>query len=149
MTRRTLLLDASALLAVLFGEPGSDVVERIIDDCTIHAVSPAETLRKMLKTGVPPRKAESILDSLDLEVNTILTQAEALAAGQLAFEARGSGLSIGGCVCLSVSAQTGRRSSRRTGDGQLSQRRHSGSANQKFSRYVRNHQSALPPALPD
>ena len=32
MTRRMHLLDASALLAVLFAEPGSDVVERSIDD---------------------------------------------------------------------------------------------------------------------
>lgn len=105
--RRTHLLDASALLAVLFGEPGSSVVERIIDDCTVHAVNLAETLRKLLQTGVPLQRAEKILDSLDLDINTILTEAEALAAGQLAFHARDSGLSIGDCVCLSVSARTG------------------------------------------
>ncbi len=105
--RRTHLLDASALLAVLFGEPGSGAVERIIDDCTIHAVNLAETMRKLLQTGVPLRRAEEILDSLDLDVNTILTATEALAAGRLAFHARISGLSIGDCVCLSVSAQTG------------------------------------------
>lgn len=107
MTRRAYLLDASALLAVLFAEPGGDAVERIIDDCTIHAVNLAETMRKLLQTGVTPRKAENVLDSLDLEVNTILTPAEARAAGQLAFHARDSGLSIGDCVCLSVSAQMG------------------------------------------
>jgi PIN domain nuclease of toxin-antitoxin system len=105
--RRTHLLDASALLAALFGEPGSDLVNGILDDCTIHAVNLAETMRKLLHTGVPLRKAENVISSLDLDVNTTLTTPEALAAGQLAFQARDIGLSIGDCVCLSVATQTG------------------------------------------
>lgn len=44
--RRGHLLDASALLAVLFKEPGAENVLRIIDDSEIHAVNLAETIRK-------------------------------------------------------------------------------------------------------
>jgi len=101
------LLDASALLAVLFEEPGSEVVARIIDDCAIHAVNLAETVRKMLQTGIPAAQTQGILDGLDLDVNSALTAPEAFAAGRLAFEARDRGLSLGDCVCLSVAAQTG------------------------------------------
>ena len=101
------LLDASALLAVLFREPGAGMVTRIIDDCAIHSVNLAETVRKMLKTGVPVAEAEAILDDLDLEVNSSLARNEALAVGRLLFEARDHGLSLGDCVCLSVAAQTG------------------------------------------
>jgi PIN domain nuclease of toxin-antitoxin system len=105
--RRAYLLDASALLAALFGEPGSDVVNEIIDDCSIHAVNLAETLRKMLQTGVPGAEAEALLASLDLDVNSTFTAKEAMGAGRLAFEARKSGLSIGDCICLTVAAQAG------------------------------------------
>ena len=99
------LLDASALLAVLFEEPGSEVAS-IIDDCAIHAVNLAETVRKMLQTGVPAAQTQGILDGLDLDVNPALTAPQAFAAGRLAFEARDQGLSLGDCVCLSA-AQTG------------------------------------------
>jgi ribonuclease VapC len=101
------LLDASALLAVLFKEPGSEVVARIIDDCAIHSVNLSETVRKMLQTGVPAGQTQEILDGLDLDVNPALTAPQAFAAGRLAFEARDRGLSPGDCVCLSVAAQTG------------------------------------------
>ena len=101
------LLDASALLAVLFQEPGSEVVARIIDDCAIHAVNLAETVRKMLQTGVPAAETQGILDELDLEVNPALTVPDAFAAGCLAFQTRDRGLSLGDYVCLSVAAQTG------------------------------------------
>jgi ribonuclease VapC len=101
------LLDASALLAVLFEEPGGEVVARIIDDCAIHAVNLAETVRKILQTGVPAAQTQRILDELDLDVNPALTASEAFAAGRLAFETRDRGLSLGDCVCLSVAAHTG------------------------------------------
>jgi hypothetical protein len=49
--QRGQFLDASALLPALYGERGSEGVARIIDDCAIHAVNLAETVRKMLQTG--------------------------------------------------------------------------------------------------
>jgi len=107
--KRAYLLDASALLAALFGEPGGEVVTGIIDGCAIHAVNLAETVRKMLQTGVPVEETEAILGSLDLDVNSILSPKEAWAAGRLAFSARDFGLSLGDCVCLSVAAHAGQK----------------------------------------
>jgi PIN domain nuclease of toxin-antitoxin system len=107
--KRAYLLDASALLAVLFGEPGGEVVIGIIDACAIHAVNLAEAVRKMLHTGVPVEETEAILGSLDLDVSPILSANEALAAGRLAFSVRDFGLSLGDCVCLSVAAQAGQK----------------------------------------
>ncbi len=107
MTHRQYLLDASALLAVLFNEPGAEVVSGLIDDCSIHSVNLAETVRKVLQTGLPEDEAAAILDELNLEVHSVLTVGEAFAAGRLASRSRSLGLSLGDCVCLAVAAQTG------------------------------------------
>lgn len=100
--------DASALLVVLFDEPGSEGVAKIIDDCAIHAVNLAETMRELLQIGVRAQEAVRIFDSLELEIITTLSAEEALAAGTLAFQVREIGLSTGDCVWLSVAALGGR-----------------------------------------
>ena len=58
MTHRY-LLDASALLAVIFQEPGADRVLEVIDDSEIHAVNLAEVMRKMVAVGMPPGEVVS------------------------------------------------------------------------------------------
>src|SRR5882724_9642777 len=97
--RRGHLLDASALLAVLFREPGSDHVLQLIDDCEIHAVNLAETLRKLMHAGVPEIDIERTLRELDLQVQEQFTARQALAVALLGYNARTFGLSLGDCVC--------------------------------------------------
>ena len=101
MTRHH-LLDASALLALIFDEPGSDRVQELLDDCEIHAVNLAEAARKLVSLGIPPKEVRTMLDQLDLHVISDLSNDEVFAVGALGAEAKRLGLSLGDCICLAV-----------------------------------------------
>jgi ribonuclease VapC len=58
------VLDASALLALVFGEPGADVVLAAGADLCCSAVNLSETLAKLSDRGIDPKVAESQLDRL-------------------------------------------------------------------------------------
>jgi PIN domain nuclease of toxin-antitoxin system len=94
------LLDASALLAVMFGEPGADKVRELLDDSRIHAVNLAETVRKLVDYRAPAEEAVSRIATLNLEVVEEFTAEQAYEIGRLAPEAKRLGLSLGDCVCL-------------------------------------------------
>ena len=52
MSRAGHILDASALLCLLFGEPGADRVERALPDAFISAANLAEVLSKLVDRGL-------------------------------------------------------------------------------------------------
>ena len=106
--RRGHLLDASALLALLFREPGAEEVVKLIDDCEVHAVNLAEVVRRLMKAGAAAEEVERVPGELGLEVLETVSAADAFAAGKLGFEARAQGLSTGDCVCLAVAERTER-----------------------------------------
>jgi ribonuclease VapC len=60
----SVVLDASALLALLNGEPGADVVEGAMasDGAVISVVNWAEVLSKSVENGVPP---EAVREGLE------------------------------------------------------------------------------------
>ena len=101
MTRRH-LLDASALLAVIFNEPGGARVRELIDDSEIHTVNLAEVMRKMIAVGMPADEVIARIEELDLEVVEELGVKQIHEIARLAPEARRLGLSIGDCVCLTT-----------------------------------------------
>ena len=105
--RRGYLLDASALLAVLFKDPGAERVLRLIDNSEIHAINLAEVVRKMMKVGVPETDIRTLLEELDLPVNDKFNADHAFAVAQLAHNNRAYGLSLGDCVCLSIARWMG------------------------------------------
>jgi PIN domain nuclease of toxin-antitoxin system len=96
------LLDASALLAVMFDEPGAVVVRDILDDSEIHTVNLGEAVRKLVDYGAPAEDAVSRIATLNLEVIEEFSAEQAYETGRLAPEARRLGLSLGDCVCLVV-----------------------------------------------
>jgi ribonuclease VapC len=95
------LLDASALLAVLRGEPGADVVTDLLPECAINAVNLAEVLTKAIKKGVSPDDAREYVIGLDIPVLPV-TQAEADASADLAPLAWQKGISLGDRLCLAT-----------------------------------------------
>jgi ribonuclease VapC len=101
------LLDASALLAVLFNEPGAQEVWEILEEARIHSVNLAEVARKMVSSGMPAAEVESRLDGLCLNVVEELPTSHALAVGRLGPEAKRLGLSLGDCICLTVAEAIG------------------------------------------
>jgi ribonuclease VapC len=96
------LLDASALLAVVFDEPGAEAVRDILDDCEIHALNLAEAVRKLVDYGASPEEAQANIEALDLVVIEGFGAEQAYRIAHLAPEAKRLGLSLGDCVCLTL-----------------------------------------------
>jgi ribonuclease VapC len=51
------VLDASALLALIFGEPGADKVADRIASCVLSTVNLSEVAAKMAERGTPPARS--------------------------------------------------------------------------------------------
>ncbi|MPZ15709.1 MAG: PIN domain-containing protein [Chloroflexi bacterium] len=97
------VLDASALLSLVYEEPGSNaVVEIILDgDALVSAVNLTEVVGKLRDGGWTEDEVDSVLYPLDL---TIVPFDSALAylAGHLRLTTRELGLSLGDRACLAT-----------------------------------------------
>ena len=106
MSKGADVLDASALLCLLFDEPGADRVERALPDAVISAANLAEVTAKLVDRGLDGNEALADLRELDLEV-VALDRAQAEAAGLLRSAARNVRLSLGDWACLALAQQRG------------------------------------------
>jgi len=96
-----IVLDASALLALINTEPGWDVVAREAgsNDTTISSVNYAEVLQKAARLGVPAEDVDGELDALGITVSHFGRLDARLAAS---FYRHRSGLSLADRVCLAL-----------------------------------------------
>jgi ribonuclease VapC len=96
------VLDASAILAVLFQERGAEkLTDEIMDWAVASAVNLAEVQSKLVKMGHPPEEAWA--DALLLETAPEpFTAEQAKIAGSLIRETERYGLSLGDRSCLSL-----------------------------------------------
>ena len=102
--RPNCVLDASALLALLFEERGHEQVAPLLDGAAISAVNYLETITKQMQQGADEETAVSVVSSLDLMVIPFdVTLAEA--AATLSPLARSHGLSLGDRACLTLARQ--------------------------------------------
>jgi ribonuclease VapC len=98
------VLDASAVLALLFREPGHDQVAELLDQAAISTVNWAEVVRKLNQRGHPaPITATEGLRSLGVAVLPF-TVDDANRAALLWHATRQAGLSLGDRSCLAVTA---------------------------------------------
>ena len=97
----TIVLDASALLAFLQNEPGSDQVEAALPEAVISSVNWAEVVQKSIAAGVNVDGLREDLEALGLRILPF-TAEEAEIAAQLWQQTRQVGLSLGDRACLSV-----------------------------------------------
>ena len=97
MTKTPYVLDASALLAALFDEPGADRVEEVLPGARMSTVNFSEVVAKLSERG---RAGDDIV-VCDLDRN----QAEA--AGRLRQVTKSAGLSLGDRACLALAAALG------------------------------------------
>lgn len=95
------VLDASALLATLFEEPGASEIEARIDEACISAVNLSEVAAKLADRGTPAELITEILSELDLDVRPF-DRAQAERAGIFRISTRGQGLSLGDRACLAL-----------------------------------------------
>jgi ribonuclease VapC len=103
----TVILDASALLAYLQGEPGSDLVATALTQGTaLSAVNWAEVLSKLLERGQQPQTVTARLRDLGLLGQAIqiysVDEELALTIAELLPGTRSMGLSLGDRACLAL-----------------------------------------------
>jgi ribonuclease VapC len=100
------VLDASALLALLLGEPGADRVKAIFDGAVICAVNVSEIVGHFAKMGADQAAIETMLSGLPVEIIPADT-ALSYAAGMLRPRTAHLGLSMGDRYCLALAKSLG------------------------------------------
>jgi PIN domain nuclease of toxin-antitoxin system len=106
MSERAYVLDASALLAIMLGEPGAEAVHAVLDRASIGAVNLSEVVAKLQERGVPDDVIDQSLADLDLPLLPF-DQDQAMRAGKLRLATRGAGLSLGDRACLAAAQAFG------------------------------------------
>ncbi|HEX6000817.1 MAG TPA: type II toxin-antitoxin system VapC family toxin [Hyphomicrobiaceae bacterium] len=95
------ILDASALLAHIGGEPGADGLDALAGEALISAVNLAEVLAKLSERGLSQRDADGIVYRYRLEVIPF-DEELARQTGALRPATRSLGLSLGDRACLAL-----------------------------------------------
>lgn len=95
------VLDASAILALIFEEPGAGVVETKLPGAAVSSVNIAEVATKLLDYGMPTSMAKIVIDGLHLDVYP-MDEDQAFAIAGLRPLTRHAGLSLGDRACLSL-----------------------------------------------
>ncbi|MFT3670830.1 type II toxin-antitoxin system VapC family toxin [Aestuariivirga sp.] len=99
----TYVLDASAILCLLFKEPGADAVESLLSDAVVSTVNYAEAVSKLYERGIGTDDVAAILaefrpDTVDFDLE------QAISAAALRPLTKARGLSLGDRACLALAA---------------------------------------------
>jgi PIN domain nuclease of toxin-antitoxin system len=96
----SVVLDASAILAFIQGEPGADVVEARLDDrARCGAANWSEVAQKVRAAGRDWDQVRALLISYDLRVEAVVVDDAEWAARRWR---RGEGLSLADRLCLAL-----------------------------------------------
>lgn len=99
----TRVFDASAVLAAIFQEPGSEQVAQLWQDGDnlISAVSYSEVVAKLSERGLSDAEVMMVMEGVPLTVVSV-GQDTAHAAGLMRQSTRALGLSLGDRACLAL-----------------------------------------------
>ncbi len=100
------VLDASALLALLNREPGAELVAAALPSAAVSTLNLSEEVAKLAEAGVPEEAIRVALQGLPLEV-VPFDQEQAYGAGLLRPYTKDLGLSLGDRGCLSLALRLG------------------------------------------
>lgn len=98
-----IVLDASALLAYLFGEPGHERVEPQLTKSCISTVNLSEVIGRIVRDGHDATEVLHRIEESPVEAVPFLAEDAALAAAFIP-ATRPLGLSLGDRACLSLAA---------------------------------------------
>lgn len=100
------VLDASAILALLKGEHGASKVVAVIADASVCAINQAEVVSHFVHLGAPLEEVRAMLGALPY---TVIPADDALAweAGSLRAATASAGLSLGDRFCLALAKRLG------------------------------------------
>ena len=93
-----LLLDASALIAALYDEPGADTVAEHLDEAALLAVNLEEVAGKLLRDGMDVATAHRVVDRLGLETIAFTAEMAWRAASLRAVLPPGLGIADRACL---------------------------------------------------
>lgn len=99
--RTSWVLDASAVLAVLQGEPGAERVLGVLPRAVISTVNLSEVVGKLLDVGMPDVEIPQVVGALGLETVPFGDETAWRAAG-LKRKTQPLGLSLGDRACLAT-----------------------------------------------
>jgi len=102
---RKVVLDASALLALLNAEKGAQVVQELLPGAVISTVNLAELVTRLSAAGMPDTKIRETLSLLGLEI-AVFDEEQAFLAGIFAAQPHPFGLSLGDRACLALAEVT-------------------------------------------
>src|SRR5690349_1960404 len=100
----SIVLDASAVLALLNEEPGSEVVEKAIPGAAISAVNLSEVVAKLVENGMPEEIVRLALGGVQLDIYAFEAES-AYQAGILRTATKKAGLSLGDRACIALGKQ--------------------------------------------
>jgi ribonuclease VapC len=100
------VIDASALLALLNAEPGADTVAEALPGGVISAVNLSEVVAKLCEVGMPEKAIHKALEPLGLEI-VPFDEEQAYQAGLLRAATQDMGVSLGDRACLSLAKTLG------------------------------------------
>jgi PIN domain nuclease of toxin-antitoxin system len=93
---KKVVLDASAVLAYLQDENGSEKVDVVLSEgsAIMSAVNYAEVVGKLLEAGLPESSVKAVMENLELQIEA-LDDKQAWKTGMLRMSTREFGLSLG------------------------------------------------------
>ncbi|WP_010165263.1 type II toxin-antitoxin system VapC family toxin [Sphingomonas sp. PAMC 26617] len=100
------VLDASALIAMLKGEKGSTKVAGAIAGARVSSVNYAEVVSHFIHAGMPAHEVDAMLQPLPMDV-VAADPALATLAGRLRAVTAEAGLSLGDRFCLALAQRDG------------------------------------------
>jgi ribonuclease VapC len=105
-----IVLDSSAILAGLYGEPGAAAVIEVLAsdefEVLVSAVNLCEVVTKLVQAGASASQISASTDQLHahcVEFDSL----QAVAAGEMVTKTQSLGLSLGDRACLSLAASRG------------------------------------------
>jgi ribonuclease VapC len=100
------VLDASAVLALVHGEAGAERVKAALPSAVLGSVNLAEVVTKLVERHMPPDEIAELLQDFDLELHPF-DETLAFETGVLRASTRGRGLSLGDRACLALARRFG------------------------------------------
>ena len=100
----SVVLDSSALLAFIHGEPGGEVVAGVVGEALISSVNLAEVVTKLVERTGSLDLVRAALGVPNVDV-VDFDGVQAEQAGALFTRTRSRGLSLGDRACLTLAAQ--------------------------------------------
>jgi ribonuclease VapC len=102
----SIVLDTSALLALLRHERGASLVEADVDNAMISAVNFGEAAARQYKSGMSRAEFEAVVAPFDLDIVSV-DKALALGTADIREIGRKAGLSQADCICLALAKREG------------------------------------------